>query len=128
LLHLCVLNELETDFVGYYKRRKDEFVTRTGTYSEGREKIYEEHVSMLTDIKDIFEENNTEYRIIIIPIYDQVAYNRHDKSILQNIFGENYVFDFSGINEITQQMSNYYYTFHFKQYIGGRLLDSADSE
>lgn len=123
-----VLNELKTDSLGYYKRRKDKFVTRTGTYSEGKEKINEEHVSMLTEIKDVFEKNNTEYRVIITPIYDQIAYNRHDKSVLQNIFGEDYVFDFSGINEITQEMSNYYDTFHFKQYIGKRLLDSAYSE
>ena len=82
---------------------------------------------MLTEIKEIFEHNSTDYRILICPAYNQKIFNREDLSKLQSIFGEQFIFDFSGMNEISVNKSNYYDEFHFKRYVGARMMDKIYS-
>ena len=41
------------------------------------------------------------------------------------VHGEDNVFDFSGINSISEEKSNFYDPLHFKVYVGKQLLDEA---
>jgi len=118
-----ILNELRRDSLGYYEKRLDRFPSRASKYVEASARINQQQIIMLNEIRDIFKANNTDYRIIICPIYDQIAFNKNDVAILQNIFGNDNVFDFSGINEFTDEKSNYYDGTHFKKYVGKEVLD-----
>jgi len=112
-----ILEELRTDSVAYYTRRLNRFPQRGGYYIEADSVIDATESSMLKEIRGIFLEDSTNYKILICPSYDQVAFNRRDKEILDTIFDSCNVFDFSGINTLTQDKSNFYDGLHFKKYV-----------
>lgn len=87
-----------------------------------REPILEEKsVRLLSDIHRLFVRGNTNYKIVVSPLYDQIKLNPHDKKKLDSIFGENNVFDFSGINEFTKDSLNYYEASHYRPHVAKRL-------
>ncbi|MBN1968745.1 MAG: hypothetical protein JW870_05215 [Candidatus Delongbacteria bacterium] len=116
------INEIKNDSVNYYNEREKVFEQNRQPI-ESKAQINIDHVKMLKEIKQIFKEDSTNYRIIISPLYNQVSFNNKDLEILKTIFGEEFVFDFSGVNEITSDKSNYYDITHFKRYVGEKLLN-----
>jgi len=118
---------MKTDSLKYYEDRKDRFSPRSGKYKEERQMSTSEHVKMLNDIKDILDKHNTDYRVIICPIYNQLAYNREDLKLTEDVFGKENVFNFTGINKFSEKKSNFYDATHFKKYVGKELLDSVYS-
>jgi hypothetical protein len=85
--------------------------------------IKDEQISMLSEILKIFKKNNTNYKIIISPLYNQIKLNSADLSTLKLIFGNEHVFDFSGINSITNNMYNYYETSHYRPQVSREILN-----
>jgi len=116
---------LKTDSVKYYEDRIDRFPVRSGEYSEEVKMSTSEHTQMLNEIKAILDKNNTNYKVLICPSYNQVAYNREDLELTEAVFGKEHVTDFTGINRFTQEKSNFYDATHFKKFIGKQMLDSA---
>jgi hypothetical protein len=115
--------ELRTDSLNYYKKHKEIFKSRNCNPCIINSQINAEHILMLEEIKEIFIKDSTEFRIVITPLYNQIAFNKSDLNILHTIFGERYVFDFSGINKYTKEESNYYDQTHFKKFVGVDLLN-----
>jgi hypothetical protein len=75
-------------------------------------------LSYLKEIKAILQTNKTEYFIIIHPHYNQVKLNSGDLAILNEIFGKDHVYDFSGKNQYTREIGNYFEPEHFKRTVG----------
>jgi len=123
--NFSIQEELDNDSIGYYEIRKDRFPVRSGQRCEYRQQITEKHKKMLKEIKSIFDKNATEYKIIIAPNYLQVSFNGKDLETLRSVFGEENIFDFTGINSISEEKSNFYDGLHFKPYVGEQMLDSA---
>jgi hypothetical protein len=117
------INELKTDSINYYLRRKGLFITRGNNPPEINSQIDEDHIQMLKEINEIFTNDSTNFKIVITPLYNQVAFNKNDLRILQKTFGENNVSDFSGINKYTEAMSNFYDNNHCKKYVGDEILN-----
>ncbi len=109
----------------YYEIRRDRFPERSGMECEYRQQITEDHIKMLNEIKMVFVKNGTDYKIIIAPNYQQISFNKKDLEILRSVFGTDHVFDFTGINSISDEKSNFYDGLHFKPYVGKQLLDTA---
>jgi hypothetical protein len=110
----------------YYESKKDIFYKRdrkeTGYTPQC---IKATHKEYFTEIKKIFDKHNTNYRIIISPVYDQVYLNRIDLNYLENLFGNKYVFDFSGVNEYTDSVFNYYDNIHYRPFVGRKILETV---
>ena len=51
-----------------------------------------------------------------------VKINPADKAYLDSLFGANHVFDYSGINDITQSKFNYYERSHYLPRIATRII------
>ncbi len=81
-------------------------------------------MALLRNMKKIFDQQHTQYRIVISPLYDQVKLSSRDVTVLQNIFGSENVFDFSGINTITADMHNYYEGSHYRPHVARQIMDS----
>lgn len=124
-VNISIHDELRADSIGYYERRSDKFSVRDEVYCEYKQQISAAHIIMLNEIKSIFNQNKTNYKIIIAPNYKQISFSKPDLRILREIFGEDNVFDFSGINSISEEKSNFYDPLHFKVYVGKQLLDEA---
>ena len=63
--------------------------------------------------------------MIISPNYNQININPADIEILKNIFKEKNVFDFSGVNEYTNDIHNYYEKGHYRPILGAQLLQKV---
>jgi len=115
-------NEIKQDSTNYYEKRKDIFYTRDSIISPAIPQISESHVQMLKEIKSIFVKHHTNYKIIIGPLYNQVPLNSADLLILQNIFGKDNVFNFSGKNKFTVNTGNYYEDSHYRPSVGDSIM------
>lgn len=89
--------------------------------------IMEKQKEMLTEMAGIFKKHNTNVKIIINPLYNQEKLNPADLAYLKQVFGENNVFDFSGINSITADYRNYYEVSHYRPHIAAQLLNEVYS-
>lgn len=79
--------------------------------------------NILLKIREIFKKHDTHYYIVITPLYDQMQFDYADMQVLRTIFGNN-IYDFSGVNEITNNEYNYLDGIHFRPCISKQMIDS----
>lgn len=120
-----IMDEFKRDSVNYYEIREENFPQRANSPVEELTKFTPDHIKMLKEINEVFVRHNTDFRIIICPTYNQRKFNHNDLSVLKSVFGEDKIFDFTGINRFTEEKSMFYDEFHFKKYLGKELLDSV---
>jgi hypothetical protein len=85
--------------------------------------IKSEQLKMLYEIKKILFLNKTNYKIIISPNYDQIKLNKEDIEKLYEIFDKENVYDFSGINNITDNYLNFYDVYsHYRPHVGDFIM------
>jgi hypothetical protein len=77
---------------------------------------------MLKEIKGLFDKHHTRYKIVIGPIYWQIPFNTNSLMLLNQVFGDTNVYNYSGTNSITQSKYNYYETSHYKISTGQRIM------
>lgn len=79
----------------------------------------------MNHIKEIFDKHHTDYRIIISPAYcyNHPRINAEDLKIIQNIFGQDKVFDYSGKNDITMDYNNFSDPNHFGLSVGWQIIE-----
>ena len=107
----------------YYDENKMKvFYNRAPVQAISDPVIHESQYKLLTEIAVIFKAKNTNYRIIINPLYDQKKLNSADLGILNNIFGNSNVFDYSGKNFITDDYHNYYENSHYRPHIARFIM------
>lgn len=85
--------------------------------------IKQEQIAMLMNIKKILYEDQCKYKIIISPLYNQLKINPKDRIILDSIFGAKNVYDYSGINTITENVYNYYEDSHYRTHVATQILN-----
>jgi len=116
-------NSIMADSEKYYTDREHMFYPRDGRETEyGDSTIDDKVLSMLHDIQKILKSHNTNYEIVIGPSYNQIQFNIHDLKALQKIFGKDHVHDYTGINEFTADMHNYYDDKHYMPHVGKSIL------
>lgn len=82
------------------------------------------HKQMLREIAAILKKHHCNFRIVISPLYNRLKLNKEDVSYLKNLYGANMVFDFSGINAITKDYTNYYEASHYRPIVARTIMDS----
>ena len=82
-------------------------------------------LEQLHHIHSMLVEKQTDYHIIITPApcYTNPAINPQDISILQNVFGQDRVHDYSGKNEITEDYNNFSDPGHFGLRVGFMIIE-----
>ncbi len=115
-------NEILADSVSYYSKGR-EFYERPSIQQYNDEVIFEEELNRLEMIKKIFDKHQTNYKIVIGPLYDQIKMNEKDLRKLQSVFGSENVYDYAGINDITDSKYNYANdVWHFRKRTANRIL------
>ena len=112
---------IENDKDGYYNSRKEIFYEVENESFEDKPGFEVEHIAMLKEIRTILEKHQSNYKIVLTPLYDQKKFHPEDQKILKSIFGKQ-LFDFTGHNLITKNKYNWYENDHFRPYIGDSLL------
>lgn len=82
-------------------------------------------LKQLKHIKNVFDKHHTAYRIVISPAYcyNHPSLNKEDLKIIQEVFGEDMVFDYSGKNDITTDCYNFSDPNHFGLSVGWRIIE-----
>lgn len=108
----------------YTKEKVNVFYNRDSKPRYGNVTLNSRSIKMLDYISKIFKKHNTKFRIIISPLYDQVKINPKDLSVLNKIFDNENVFDFSGKNQFTNDFHNYYETSHYRPMVAEKILSN----
>lgn len=115
---------IDADTGAFYRSRRSVFYKRPNEQQYTESFIGQPQLTLLKRIKAILNKDNTSYKIVISPIYNQLKINQKDFEKLSLIFGKENIFDFSGINSITENMYNYYESAHYRPMIANRIMDS----
>jgi len=113
---------IEKEGEQYWTNRKKEFPERSGKKTIARQVIHDAQKKLLLDIADVFRKHSTSVKIVIGPDYQQENIHPQDVMILKSIFGEQNVFDFTGINEYTADYHYFYEKGHYRPLLGDKLL------
>lgn len=115
-------DEIKMDSVGYYNRKSNVFYNRENISIDTINLINQVAMDQLMTIKSILLKNNTNYKIVISPTYDQKPLSKMDEQTLIRIFGADNVFNFSGKNKFSDRIGDFYEERHFKPYIAEEIL------
>lgn len=105
----------------------DELVNRLFVNNQYPDSIYPVTIDsvqreMLGEIASIVKRNNTDCRIVINPRYNQIKMHPKDVMELKSLFGTNKVYDYSGVNNITNDYHNYYEYSHYRSFIAKKIM------
>lgn len=115
--------ELGRDVNAYYKKRSYFFYRRDTLVQKIYGKVlFEKQIEYLQRIKNALSLLHSNYKIINYPYYDQKKLDASDEKIIRDIFGTENVFDFSGINKLTNNIENYYEADHCRAKAGLEML------
>jgi hypothetical protein len=107
----------------FYESRKAIFYHRDETAKSYQPAVIKDvQLTYLKEIRRILAANGTNYKIIISPLYDQKYISPDDLVRLKEVFGPDNVYDYSGINDITRDIHNYYETSHFRPHVARRIM------
>jgi hypothetical protein len=115
---------IKKDEEQWYAERKNVFLGRSDVLQTNGVVIRDAQLAILRDMQKVFTRHNTRCKIVINPLYDQKKMNTQDALTLNNIFGPDVVYDFSGINDITEDFRNYYEVSHYRPHVARAILDS----
>jgi hypothetical protein len=89
--------------------------------------IADEKREVLEEMASLIHKSKGDVRVVISPLYNQVNFAPADLAVLRSLFGEQSVFDFSGVNELTSSYTGYYERSHYRPHIAKAVLDSVYS-
>lgn len=114
---------IEQEGEAYWRNRKQEFPERKGIAVVEEPVLFQRQRVLLKEIRKVLRRHNISVRVIISPDYNQKELHPDDRKFLQSIFGKENVYDFSGINEFTEDYHNYYESGHYRPLLGNKLLE-----
>jgi hypothetical protein len=114
---------IKNDPQRYYSPTKmTAFYQRDTAQQYAPQVIKKQQLALLENIRNILRAHKTNVNVVISPLYDQINLNPKDVAILQDIFGADHVFDFSGINAWTSDYRNYYEVSHYRPHIADSIM------
>lgn len=114
---------IEQEGEAYWRNRKQEFPERDGIAVVEEPVLFQRQRVLLEEIRKVLRRHDTSVRVLISPDYSQKELHPDDRKILQGVFGKENVYDFSGINEFTEDYHNYSESGHYRPLLGNQLLE-----
>jgi hypothetical protein len=115
--------KINADSVGYYKNSSTLFYSRPAAQQFSSKRINATNANYLHKIMGLLKKHHAKYKIVIAPLYDQIKLNPQDHITLNNIFGIDNVYDYSGVNAITNNMYNYNAdVVHYRKKVGDLIF------
>jgi hypothetical protein len=123
-LYYSANTAIKIDSINYYKKmfERKAFYERSPTEIVSEVIMKDYNRKLINEIADIFKKHQTKVKVIVSPLYTQIKINPADLQFLIDTFGEQNVTDFSGINDITNNIANYYESYHYKYYVATEIM------
>ena len=115
--------EIERDGELYWTKHRDEFHKRERCPGQtDRQVIFKNQRKLVQKLKEICSKHSTNLTLIIGPDFYQKKMHQKDLEQLQEVFGYENVFDFTGVNQFTNDYHHYYEPGHYRPVLGEKLL------
>ena len=88
------------------------------------QELNETQKQRLITMRDILKKHNSNYKIVINPLWNKIKINPEDLSFLKETFGADKIYDFSGVNEITTDIDNYFEWSHFRPEVAQKIMQT----
>jgi len=115
--------EIFNDSISYYEK-----TIKSGIFYDRSIKVIDTSdinkntEEQLKKIEKIFENNKTNYKIVVSPMYDQIGLNKSYLNLLNGIFKNENVYDYSGVNEFTNSLGNFYEKSHYRPHLAREIM------
>jgi hypothetical protein len=126
-LHHTYLEQLIAQGTYYRGKQMVHFYKRDTIQKYYPPCIKEVQKEMLQQIAAILKKHHCNYKIVLSPIYNQLKLADADIAYLKQLFGSETIYDFSGINAITNNYTNYYEDSHYRHKVAHQIIDSIYS-
>jgi hypothetical protein len=128
-LYYTLDNEIKSDSVAFFERlQKENWVKRINLIdlngNDSYEGITKQNILYLNRIKEILKKHKTDFKIIINPLYNQKGMPIEMLSILEKIFEKQNIYNFSGVNAITNDYRNFYDGIHYRPLVATQMLEN----
>lgn len=117
--------EIEQKGELYWTCHQKEFKPRPEAGKEEEVIVSAGQIRLLRTIRSICDKHRADLKFILSPYYYQKKMNSKDIEMMKNILGKSAVWDFTGINEYTMDIHNYYEPEHYRPVLGVRLLEKV---
>lgn len=84
--------------------------------------IFSNQMRLLRDLKAMCSKHSTKLSLIVSPDFYQKKIHQKDLEKLQDILGNENIFDFTGVNQFTADYHHYYEPGHYRPILGAKLL------
>jgi hypothetical protein len=118
---------IRTNPTAYYQARANIFYARPAGPQTSPPVVGDVQRQMLNDMVAVFRRRQTDYRVVISPLYDQKHLNPADVQALQQSLGADHVYDYSGVNALTESTTNYYETSHYRPHVARFIMSQIYS-
>ncbi|CAH0995005.1 hypothetical protein EMA8858_01125 [Emticicia aquatica] len=116
------IEQIKADSINYYNQ-PNFFYERSKNKNLPSPAIKKYQLKYLQQIKEVLARKKTNFKIVLGPTYDQNYFNKSDYEFLVRYFGKENIYDFSGINEYTNDKTNYYEIYHYKPVVANQIMD-----
>ncbi|MFZ5940822.1 MAG: hypothetical protein ACOYXB_09625 [Bacteroidota bacterium] len=120
-LYLGFEKEIASDSAAYFKRLAF-MADMKNTVKPEVLPVTEKERELLQEIKTVFEKHGTQYRIISNPFISEFPLCAEQKQVLEEIFGKENVYDFSGKSRFSSEIDNFYDPSHFRPKVAREIL------
>lgn len=111
------------DTAAYYENRENIFYARPNIQHYQKKQIDASQKDLLLKMNAIFKKHHTNCKLVIAPLYNQLKMDSTDLRELQAVFSKECVYDYSGINHITNNIYNYLNdSTHYKPIVGKMIF------
>lgn len=118
-LHYGMEDQIRSDSLTFYSSRRWE---RPEKERQNEAVPSEQEMALVSEIARVFEEHGTQVQVIVSPLFDRVRLSEARLALLQRHFGVDRVHDFSGDNEWTAPIGNYYEANHYRPHVARALM------
>lgn len=118
-LHYGMEDQIRSDSLTFYSSRLWKRPEKEG---QSEATPSEQEIALVSEIARVFEEHGTQVQVIVSPLFDRVRLSEQRLAMLRMHFGADRVHDFSGKNEWTEPIGNYYEVSHYRPHLARALM------
>lgn len=113
--------KIDEDSISYYKEKNHTFIH--GAHERYSGSASEQEKQCLTEIVEFFKKHNTSYKIVVHPEFNKVPLRNDHLQLLEETFGKENIYNYSGAHEISKDKGNFYDGKHYKMIVGTRIMN-----
>lgn len=121
---------IKSDSISFYNKliNNGVFYNRIHTKKFCGTPIQKREREQLNSIAALLKKHGCNYKIVVSPMYEQIPLSPARCNLLDSLFGKKNIYNFSGVNDYTNEIGNYYENIHFRPAVAESILNKMYTE